>query len=290
MNAHPKSTKPAWLNKKISLKDCHELKSFFRERNIYTVCEEAMCPNIGECFKRKQATFIILGDVCTRGCRFCAVKKGVPQAIDINEPENIARAAQSLGLKHAVITSVTRDDLSDGGASVFCDIIKSLRALDKGIAIETLIPDFNLNHDALKILVEAAPDIIAHNVETVPRLYKDVRKGASYERSIEVLRFLKEMAPGIPLKSGLMVGLGESAEEIYAVFDDLIKAGCSLLSIGQYLAPSALHAPVAEYIEPQIFEKYKNEALERGFLYVKSAPYVRSSFEAADYRLNKIRI
>ena len=290
MRTLSKERKPAWLNKKISLKDCHELNAFFKERNIHTVCEEAMCPNIGECFKKKQATFIILGDICTRGCRFCAVKKGIPNPVDRSEPANIAEAVRSLGLKHVVITSVTRDDLPDGGASLFCDTVKALHALDKELAVETLIPDFNLNYDALRLLAKAAPDIIAHNVETVPRLYKDVRRGASYERSIEVLRLLKEMGPGIPLKSGLMLGLGENEGEIYDVFDDLIKAGSSLLSIGQYLAPSKSHVPVAEYIEPKIFEKYKDEALRRGFTYVKSGPYVRSSFEAADYRLNKVRI
>ena len=276
--------KPAWLNKKISLRDCAEVKTLLKGLRINTVCEEALCPNMGECFAKRQATFIILGSVCTRSCRFCAVTKGLPLPLDTDEPRRIAQAVEKLGLTHVVITSVTRDDLPDGGAAVFAETIRNLRRLGREIMIETLIPDFNADEKSLRTLADAKPDIMAHNMETVARLYEEVRPGgASYARSLEVLRMLKMIAPSIPLKSGLMLGLGETRQEVHAAFDDLIAAGCSFLSIGQYLAPSNNHIPVRQYLEPEVFEEYKEEALRRGFLYVKSAPYVRSSYAAGDY-------
>jgi len=275
--------KPEWLNKKISLRDCAELRAILKQREINTVCEEANCPNIGECFAKQQATFMILGAVCTRGCLFCGIQKGTPGPIDIKEPFRIADIIVELGLKHVVITSVTRDDLLDGGAGVFVETINAIRKINQNIKIETLIPDFQGEIKSLKVLAEGAPDIIAHNMETVPRLYEDIRKGASYIRSLEVFKILKNIAPKIPLKSGLMLGLGESEDEVYAVFDDLVKAGCSYLSIGQYLAPSNTHVSVKEYITPEAFDYYKEKALSAGFRSVKSAPYVRSSYMAAEY-------
>jgi len=278
--------RPAWLNKKISLRDCAEVKTLLKDLRLNTVCEEALCPNMGECFGRKQATFIILGSICTRACRFCGVSKGQPLAPDADEPRRIVEAVQRLGLTHVVITSVTRDDLADGGASVFAETISKLRIVNRQVMIETLIPDFNGDEKSLRLFSQTNPDIIAHNIETVPGLYKEIRPtGASYNRSLQVLRNLRNIAPEIPLKSGLMLGLGEEKEEVLAVFDDLVEAGCKLLSIGQYLAPSANHFPVRKYLEPEVFEEYKAAALKRGFSYVKSGPYVRSSYAASDYSL-----
>ncbi|MDD5282384.1 MAG: lipoyl synthase [Candidatus Omnitrophica bacterium] len=278
--------KPSWLNKKISLRDCSQVKTLLKDLRLHTVCEEALCPNMGECFKARQATFIILGAICTRACRFCGVVKGQPLAPDVDEPRRIVEAVQKMGLNHVVITSVTRDDLPDGGASVFAETIFSLRVIGGGISIEALIPDFKADHKSLSVLANARPDILAHNIETVPSLYKKVRPaGASYSRSLDVLRSLKNIAPKIALKSGLMLGLGEKDDEVFEVFDDLVKTGCRLLSIGQYLAPSKNHFPVKRYLEPEVFEEYKKAALRQGFSYVKSGPYVRSSYAASEYRL-----
>jgi lipoic acid synthetase len=277
-------TKPEWLNKKISLGACSQVKELLKDMRLHTVCEEALCPNMGECFARRQATFIILGAVCTRSCRFCGISKGRPLPADSSEPKRVAEAVSRLGLNHAVITSVTRDDLADGGAALFAETVSCVRSLG-GVSVETLIPDFKAERSSLRVLAEASPDIIAHNVETVPALYGRVRpNGAVYERSLEVLRILKETVPRIPLKSGLMLGLGEKKDEVLAVFDDLVSAGCEFLSIGQYLAPSKEHFPVQEYIKPEAFEEYREAALARGFAFVKSGPYVRSSYCASDYR------
>lgn len=276
--------KPAWLNKKISLRDCVELKEILQRSGLNTVCEEAQCPNIGECFSKRQATFLILGKVCTRGCSFCGVKKGVPLAVDEDEPQRIADCVIKLDLKHVVITSVTRDDLIDRGVGAFVKTIKAINKLNNKIRVEVLIPDFNAEFELLRLLVESQPDIIAHNLETVPRLYRQVRKGASYEKSLKVFRVLKGFTSNIPLKSGLMLGLGECEDEVCQVFDDLVKAGCSYLSIGQYLSPGNSHFPVKEYLRPEIFESYHQKALLAGFRFVKSAPYVRSSYMAHEYR------
>jgi len=264
------------------------VKALLKDLRIVTVCEQALCPNMGECFKKRNAAFIILGAVCTRGCRFCGVTKGLPLAPDADEPRRIVQAVQILGLTHAVITSVTRDDLDDGGASIFAETIRGLRGIRPEVMIEALIPDFNGDEKSLRALTDANPDIIAHNIETVARLYSEVRQGASYNRSLEVLRILKRIAPDIPLKSALMLGMGETRLEVYAVFEDLAQVGCSYLSIGQYLAPSSSHVSVKEYIRPEVFDKYREIALARGFRYVKSAPYVRSSYAAADYGKERI--
>ena len=275
--------KPAWLNKKISLKDCAVMKQALRSLHVETVCEQARCPNIGECFSRKVATFLILGKNCTRMCSFCNIQKARPLPVDRDEPERVAQAIEQLGLKHVVITSVTRDDLSDGGAEVFAQTIKLIREKIPQVKIETLIPDFGFSLEALKIVVAVKPDIIAHNLETVPALYKQVRQGADYPGSLGLLRRLKEIAPQLKTKSGLMLGLGEKADEVLAVMHDLRSVECDLLSIGQYLAPSKQHYPVKEYISPEQFDYYKEKASELGFLHIQSAPYVRSSYLAAEY-------
>ena len=242
-----------------------------------------MCPNIGECFKAKVATFLILGKNCTRSCSFCNVQKALPSAVDKDEPERVAQAAALLGLKHVVVTSVTRDDLSDGGAALFADTVSRIKRKLPGVTIELLIPDFKLSQDALKIIVDSRPQIVAHNVETVPSLYKVVRQGADYARSLEVLSLLKNMAPDLKTKSGLMLGLGEKEEEVFQVMRDLRVNECDLLSIGQYLAPSQKHYPVKEYIRLQQFADYEKKARQMGFAHVKSAPYVRSSYLADKY-------
>jgi lipoic acid synthetase len=278
--------KPAWLNKKISLRDCTAMKTILKERQLNTVCQEAQCPNIGECFANNQATFIIMGSVCTRGCRFCGIKKGSPSPLDENEPFRIADIVRELALKHIVITSVTRDDLIDGGAKAFVETINAVRRINQNVSIEVLIPDFQANIKSLEALIRANPDIIAHNLETVPRLYKGVRQGASYEMSLKVFKILKNIS-NISLKSGLMLGLGEKEDEVLEVFDDLLSVGCSYLSIGQYLAPSNAHVSVKEYILPEVFDNYRKVALKKGFCYVKSAPYVRSSYMAEDYLSSK---
>ncbi|MCX5699204.1 MAG: lipoyl synthase [Candidatus Omnitrophica bacterium] len=275
--------KPAWLNKKISLKDCAAMKRALRLLRVETVCEQAMCPNIGECFARKTATFLILGKNCTRNCSFCNIQKAKPLPVDRDEPERVARAVGKLGLEHVVITSVTRDDLVDGGAEIFAQTVKCIREKSPQVKIETLIPDFGLSWDALKIVVDSKPDIIAHNLETVPSLYKQVRQSADYLGSLNLLRLINKMAPGLKIKSGLMLGLGESQEEVFLVMKDLRSVGCDFLSIGQYLAPSKQHYPVKDYIPPEQFDYYKEKARELGFSRIQSAPYVRSSYLAAEY-------
>ncbi|MDP3042740.1 MAG: lipoyl synthase [Candidatus Omnitrophota bacterium] len=278
-----KTMKPAWLNKKISLKDCAVMKQALRNLGVETVCEQAMCPNIGECFSRKTATFLILGRICTRGCSFCNIQKARPLPVDLNEPSRVAQAAAQLGLKHVVITSVTRDDLTDGGAEIFARTVMLIRKKLPQVKIETLIPDFGFSVDALKIVVKAKPDIIAHNLETVPSLYKVVRQGADYAGSVGLLRALKEIAPQLKTKSGLMLGLGEKVDEVLAVMQDLRSVKCDLLSIGQYLAPSKQHYPVKDYISLEQFDCYKEKGRDLGFLHIESAPYVRSSYLAAEY-------
>ena len=275
--------KPAWLNKKINLKDCVETKLALRGLQVESVCEQAICPNIGECFSAKVATFLILGRNCTRMCGFCNIHKGQPSAVDSDEPRRVAQAIRQLGLKHAVITSVTRDDLSDGGAGIFAQTIRLIKKESPQVKIETLIPDFGLSMDALKIVVNAKPDIIAHNLETVPSLYSAVRQGADYLGSVGLLRALKEIAPQLKTKSGLMLGLGEKIDEVLAVMRDLRSVKCDLLSIGQYLAPSRQHYPVKDYISLEQFNFYKEKGKVLGFLHIESAPYVRSSYLAAQY-------
>jgi len=275
--------KPVWLDKKINLKSCSAMKEALRDLGVETVCEQAICPNIGECFSRNEATFLILGRNCTRRCSFCNIEKSKPLAPDLNEPGRVAQAVKRLCLKHVVITSVTRDDLADGGAGIFAQTVMRIREKSPQVSIETLIPDFGLSLSALKTIVDTKPDIVAHNLETVPSLYKQVRQGADYLGSLSLLLMINKMSPGFKIKSGLMLGLGEKEEEVLLVMQDLRSVGCDFLSIGQYLAPSKQHYPVKNYIVPEQFDYYKEKGRELGFLHIESAPYVRSSYMAADY-------
>ncbi|SHK39381.1 lipoyl synthase [Desulforamulus aeronauticus] len=273
--------KPDWLRVKLQgAEKTHEVKEMLNRLSLHTVCQEANCPNLIECFGRKTATFMILGSVCTRNCTFCNVTKGITQGVDPEEPANVAKAVTELGLKHAVITSVTRDDLPDGGAGHFAEVIKKLKATK--VIVEVLIPDLQGSREALATIVSARPHILNHNIETVPRLYPTVRPKASYARSLELLKNSKELDASVFTKSGIMVGLGEQEEEVISVMKDLRAVDCDLLTIGQYLAPSAKHHPVIEYIHPDLFKKYKDIAYEMGFKYVASDPLVRSSYHAAD--------
>ena len=276
-------TKPAWLDKKIKLKDCAQMQQSLRNLRLESVCEQALCPNMGECFARKEATFLILGRNCTRRCSFCNIEKAAPLPVDLNEPEQVSQAVEKLCLKHVVITSVTRDDLADAGAGIFADTVLRIRQRMPQVTIELLIPDFKLSFAALKTVAESNPQIIAHNVETVPSLYALVRPQADYLRSLDVLRMIKKIFPQIKTKSGLMLGLGEKVEEVFAVMQDLRSVGCDFLSIGQYLAPSQKHYPVKDYITPEQFAAYREKGRQLGFLHIESAPYVRSSYMAAEY-------
>jgi len=253
-----------------------EVMGILRELGLHTVCEEANCPNRGECFESKTATFMILGNVCTRNCTFCAVSKGKPQPVDPDEPERLAEAASKLGLEYVVVTSVTRDDLPDGGAGHFAKVTQELHK--KGIKTELLIPDFQGNEQALKTVLDSDPEVLNHNVETVPRLYPEVRPKANYLQSLELLNRARDHTT----KSGIMLGLGEKQEEVEEVLDDLIKAGCDFLTIGQYLAPSRYHHPVIDYVHPDKFEELKQIALHKGFKHVASGPFVRSSYHAKE--------
>jgi len=276
--------KPTWLNKKINLSDCHNMQGLLRGFSLHTVCEEAACPNISECFKKGTAAFMILGRNCTRGCKFCNIGHGNPDPIDNSEAKQVAKAILRLGLRHVVVTSVTRDDLQDGGAQQFADTVLAIRRACGNVTIEVLIPDFNARRASIQTVVDSVPDIINHNLETVPRLYSEVRPEANYHRSIGVLKSAKEISSGgINTKSGIMVGLGEKESEVLGLFQDLRRAECDFLSIGQYLAPSKGHYPVKEYIRPELFDYYKQKAQEAGFRFVASAPYVRSSYLAEEY-------
>lgn len=251
-----------------------------RGLGMHTVCRESLCPNISECFAEGTATFLILGNICTRNCRFCNIKKGKPASLDLTEPRRLAEAVGQMNLRHVVITSVTRDDLPDGGAEAFSQTILNLRRLK--VSVEVLIPDFKGSKEAVKKVIEAGPDVIAHNLETVPRLYRDLRD-ADYEISLEILRFIKQCAPQVFTKSGLMLGLGEAEQEVFDVFSDLAEADCDFLSIGQYLAPTAAHCVVKDYLRPERFNYYKDKAYSFGMRHVLSGPYVRSSYHAQSY-------
>lgn len=278
--------KPQWLNKKIDLKTYSDMKKRLRSLGVETVCEQAMCPNAGECFGRGVATFLILGRHCTRACSFCNVDKSAPLPPDPDEPRRVAEAVLQFGLKHVVVTSVTRDDLPDGGAWYFAETVSSIRKKSPSVTIEVLIPDFKLSPEAIKAVIDSRPDIIAHNVETVPSLYAKVRQGSDYNRSLEVLRMVKDVLPGMKTKSGIMLGLGESGDEVLGVIRDLRSAGCDFLSIGQYLAPSLRHYPVKEHIPPEKFMELKEKGAQAGFLHIESGPYVRSSYMAGIYLEN----
>ena len=258
------------------------LKNLMRGLNLHTVCESARCPNIGECWNSGTATFMILGDVCTRSCGFCAVKTGRPEGLDTEEPERVAKAVQTMGLRHAVVTSVNRDELPDGGARIFAETIYAIRRLCRHTKVEVLIPDFQGNWRALRVVIEAAPDILNHNVETVPRLYKTMRPQAKYDRSLTLLKRAKAMGRGMPTKSGIMVGAGETPDEVRQTTRDIADCKTDILTIGQYLQPSAQHVPVARFYHPDEFLELKQFALTLGFRHVESGPLVRSSYHAAD--------
>lgn len=273
--------KPDWL--KVKAQDSQnkaEVEKLVAKLSLHTVCEEANCPNMLECFSRRTATFMILGRVCTRNCTFCNVTKGPSQPVDAEEPENVAKAVKELNLRHAVITSVTRDDLEDGGAGHFARVIGEIKKRAPEVIIEVLIPDFKGDLDALKKVIEAKPHIMNHNIETVPELYPEVRPMAVFQRSLELLANVKGIDAGIYTKSGIMLGLGEQRDQVIHVFKELRKVGCDFLTVGQYLAPSKKHHAVIEYIHPDIFEEYRQEALKLGFKYVASSPLVRSSYFA----------
>jgi lipoic acid synthetase len=275
--------KPEWLRKtNVPNPNRDMVEEMLKQLNLNTVCSEAACPNYGECFGRKTATFMILGTKCTRNCRFCNVHNGTPQPVDSDEPKRIAQAAAQLELRYLVITSVTRDDLPDGGAEHFAQTVSYIKTLSPQTAVETLIPDFLGDLSALKTVADAAPAVISHNVETVPRLYELVRPAAEYKRSLAVIAAVKKLNPAVRSKTGVMLGLGETREEVLSLMDDLRSVGCEFLTLGQYLAPSKLHYPVKEYIHPDIFEEYRVIALEKGFNFVASAPYVRSSYHAGE--------
>jgi lipoic acid synthetase len=254
------------------------------ERRLNTVCQEANCPNIRECWHHRTATFMILGDICTRGCTFCDVQKGRPQTLDLDEPRRVAEAARELGLRYVVVTSVDRDDLADGGAGIFAETIRALKADIPGVEVEVLIPDFQGRSDALTTVLEARPDVLNHNLETVPRLYPTVRRGARYDQSLELLRRARTLAPEVPTKSGLMVGLGESIGELLSTMRDIRGAGCDLLTVGQYLAPSVLHHPVIQFHHPRTFARLARYGNALGFRNVFSGPMVRSSYHAFEQR------
>jgi lipoic acid synthetase len=274
--------KPKWLNKKLDYASMKEMGQMLRSLNLHTVCEDAKCPNMGECFRNHTATFMILGEVCTRNCKFCAIPTGKTSPVDPEEPKHLAEAALKLNLKHVVITSVTRDDLPDGGATQFAKCIEEIRKVLPKSSIEVLIPDFQGNQKALDIVIKAKPEIINHNVETVPSLYKIARPMANYQQSLDVLKYVKEQNPEIYTKSGIMLGLGEKEDEIFSLFDNLVNIKCDMLTIGQYLPPSHDHAILKEYVAPEIFENYKQVGLQKGFKYVASGPYVRSSYNALE--------
>ncbi|HYM11115.1 MAG TPA: lipoyl synthase [Bryobacterales bacterium] len=259
-----------------------ELKDLVRRLALHTVCESAACPNIGECWNRRTATFMILGNVCTRRCGFCAVQKGAPLAVDYDEPRRVADAAAALGLRYAVITSVDRDDRKDGGAALFALTIRAIRERVPGCRVEVLIPDLQGSREALAIVMAAWPDVLNHNVETVPRLYRQVRLGARYEWSLGILATAKQMAPEIPVKSGMMLGLGETTDEVLAVMRDLADRGVDILTLGQYLRPSPQHLPIVRYYEPAEFEAFRRAGADMGFAHVEAGPLVRSSYHAAE--------
>ncbi|MBN2870036.1 MAG: lipoyl synthase, partial [Campylobacterales bacterium] len=268
---------------KITPAHLREVESMLQRGRLHTVCQEAMCPNIGECFAARQATFMILGNICTRGCTFCAVGRGQTLALDPDEPHHVAETVAQLGLRHVVITSVTRDDLPDGGADHFCQTVRAIKEMDEGIAVELLIPDMRAHLPSLERIARSGAEILGHNLETVPRLYH-VRKGSDYRRSLEVLETLRRCNPSAATKSGIMLGLGEREEEVRVLMGDLLNAGCRLLSIGQYLSPSAHHAPVVEYVVPERFEFFRRLGMEMGFEHIQSSPYTRSSYRAHEYR------
>ncbi|MCL5743265.1 MAG: lipoyl synthase [Acidobacteria bacterium] len=278
----PKSQRPEWLRAPApGGENYHDLKSLIGRLKLHTVCESAACPNVGECWNHRTATFMILGNVCTRRCGFCAVQKGAPLTVDYDEPRRVAEAVAAMGLKFAVITSVNRDDRKDGGAELFAMVIRAIRERVPGCGVEVLIPDFQGSHAAMDIVMNAAPDILNHNTETVPRLYRQVRLGARYERSLDILAYAKSVAPATPTKSGLMLGLGETTQEVLGVMRDLRAHAVEILTLGQYLRPSPKHLPIVRYVPPEEFAELGAAGGEMGFRHVEAGPLVRSSYHAA---------
>lgn len=276
-----KQTKPDWIKIKLTTGDNYnEIKSMMRSKTLHTVCEEARCPNIYECWANRTATFMILGDICTRACRFCAVNTGLPTELDMQEPERVAEAAEQMNLRHCVVTSVARDDLKDGGAYIFAETVKAIRKRLPLCTVEVLIPDFMGNAESLQIVMDVKPDILNHNIETVERMSDRVRAKAKYKRSLELLKNAKQMQPDIPTKSSIMLGVGEEWDEILVAMDDLRAVDCDIMTIGQYLQPSPQHLNVDKYYTPEEFAILKEEGLKRGFSHVESGPLVRSSYHA----------
>jgi len=279
----PKVARPQWLRAPAPVgENYRELKSLIDSMGLHTVCESAACPNIGDCWNRRTATFMILGNVCTRRCGFCAVQKGAPLAVDYDEPRRVAEAAAAMGLRYAVVTSVNRDDRKDGGAELFARTISAIRDRIPGCRVEVLIPDFQGSREALEIVMAARPDVLNHNTETVPRLYRQVRLGARYERSLELLAAAKEISHDTPAKSGLMLGLGETTQEVLAVMRDLRAHCVDILTLGQYLRPSLRHLPIVRYVPPTEFDDLRRAGYAMGFGHVEAGPLVRSSFHASD--------
>ncbi len=279
----PRQKKPEWLKVRLEHGEHYrELKETMRGLDLHTVCEEARCPNIYECWNQRTATFMILGDTCTRACRFCAIKWGRPTHLDREEPRRVAAAVKAMGLRYAVVTSVTRDELADGGAGIFAETIREIRAAVPGCGVEVLIPDFGGNWDALATVLAAEPDVLNHNVETVPRLFRRIQPWDSYEVSLELLRRAKAIDPAVLTKSGLMVGLGERHDELLGVMRDLAAVGTDVLTVGQYLPPSQRHAPLDRYYAPEEFAELKRAGEEIGIRHVESGPLVRSSYHAGD--------
>jgi lipoic acid synthetase len=279
----PKQERPKWLRAPAPVgENYRDLKGLIERLRLHTVCESAACPNVGECWNHRTATFMILGNVCTRRCGFCAVQKGAPMPVDYDEPRRVAEAVAAMGLKFAVITSVDRDDRKDGGAELFALTIRAIRERVPGCGIEVLIPDFQGSREAVGLVMEARPDVLNHNTETVPRLYRQVRLGARFERSLDVLAYAKELSPSTPTKSGLMLGLGETMDEVLGVMRELRKSKVDILTLGQYLRPSPKHLPIVRYVTPAEFEQLRRAGYEMGFHHVESGPLVRSSYHASD--------
>jgi len=289
---NPIKKKPNWIRTKIlNTENYFKTKEIINRKKLHTVCQEARCPNISECWSKKHATFMIMGDTCTRACAFCDVKTGKPTFLDPLEPLKIAQATKSLNLKHVVITSVDRDDLDDGGANHFSEVIKETRKINKNTTIEVLTPDFLRKGDSYKKVIMAKPDVFNHNIETVPNLYRSVRPGSRYFASVNLLRLAKENSKTIFTKSGIMLGLGETKDEVLQVMDDLLSANVDFLTIGQYLQPSTKHHPLKRYVHPDEFNEFKKIALSKGFLIVSSSPLTRSSYHADEdfFEMKKLR-
>ncbi len=282
---------PSWLRRKIPLLcECSTIERVIKKRGLHTICREGRCPNRAECYSKNKVTFMILGDICTRDCLFCSVKSGQPFPLDSNEPEKIADAVQELGLTHVIITSVTRDDLPDGGSGVYSQVVRKLKSIDQSPLIELLIPDFNGDISALRTVLDSKPDIVSHNIETVRTIFGSVRKGADYDRSISILSIVKDEGLGIMTKSALMLGLGESADEVLETMKDLRGAGCDFLAIGQYLRPGIKQIPVKKFVVPEKFLWYEKKGYEMGFLEVASGSFVRSSYQENDIRKFRKRV